>query len=77
MYKHEMTDAQHEELLRVALNSKSKIILSSYDNELYNDALKGWYTAEKRTTAQAGAARTEKLYMNFQPPLLTIMGGGV
>lgn len=76
MYKHEMTDAQHEELLRVVVNSKSKIILSSYDNELYNNALKGWYTAEKRTTAQTGAARTEKLYMNFQPPLLTIMGGG-
>lgn len=76
MYKHEMTNAQHEELLRAVLSSKSKIILSSYDNELYNNALKGWYTAEKRTTAQAGAIRLEKVYMNFQPPLLTIMGGG-
>lgn len=76
MYKHEMKNAQHEELLRAVMKSKSKIILSSYDNDLYNNALKGWYTAEKRTTAQGGAIRTEKLYMNFQPPLLTIMGGG-
>ena len=77
MYKHEMTDAQHEELLLAVLNSKSNVILSSYDNELYNDMLKGWYTSEKQTIAQAGARRTEKIYMNFQPPLLSIMGGGV
>lgn len=70
MYKHEMADEQHEELLRGVLQSKSKVILSSYDNELYNDTLKGWYTAEKKTTAQAGVQRTEKIYMNYQPPLL-------
>lgn len=77
MYKHEMADSQHEELLRAVLKSKSMIVLSSYDNELYNDTLKGWYTAEKQTIAQAGARRTEKIYMNFQPPLLSIMGGGI
>lgn len=72
MYKHEMTDTQHEELLKAALRSKSNVIISSYDNELYNDTLKGWYFAEKRTTAQSGGRRTEKIYMNFQPPLLAI-----
>lgn len=75
MYKHEMTDAQHEELLRSALQSKSNVMISSYDNELYNDTLKGWYAAEKQTIAQQGLQRTEKIYMNFQPPLLAIMGG--
>lgn len=75
MYKHEMTDAQHEELLRTVLQSKSNVIISSYDNELYNDTLKGWFTAEKQTIAQQGLPRTEKLYMNFQPPLLSIIGG--
>ncbi len=77
MYKHEMTDARHEELLQAVLQSKAQIMLSSYDNELYNETLKGWYTAEKRTVAQAGAQRTEKIYMNYQPPLLSVMGGGV
>ncbi len=76
MYKHEMVDEQHEELLRVVLKSKSNVILSSYDNELYNDTLKGWYTSEKQTIAQAGVTRMEKIYMNYQPPLLSIMGGG-
>lgn len=76
MYKHEMADERHEELLRAVLQSKAKIVLSSYDNVLYNDALKGWCTSEKQAIAQAGAHRTEKIYMNFQPPLLSIMGGG-
>ncbi len=76
MYKYEMADEQHEELLRVVLKSKAKIVLSSYDNELYNETLKDWYTSEKQTIAQSGARRTEKIYMNFQPPLLSIMGGG-
>ncbi len=76
MYKHEMTDARHEELLRAVLKSKAKIVLSSYDNELYNETLKDWYTAEKRTIAQAGQRRTEKIYMNYSPPLLFTMGGG-
>lgn len=76
LYKHEMADAEHEALLRAVLKSRSMIVLSSYDNELYNDTLKGWYTAEKQTIAQAGARRTEKIYMNYQPPLLSIMGGG-
>ena len=71
MYKYEMTSAQHEELLEVIKQSKSKICLSAYDNELYNERLKDWYTTEKQTTAQMGKQRTEKLYMNYQPDLLT------
>ncbi len=72
MYKCEMTNSQHVELLELILKSKSKICLSAYDNELYNKYLKGWYTAEKKTTAQMGLSRTEKLYMNYQPDLLAL-----
>lgn len=65
MYKHEMSDKQHIELLELLKVSKSKIILSGYDNELYNKVLRDWNTAEKKTTAQMGLPRTEKLWMNF------------
>lgn len=41
-------------------------------NELYNDMLKNWYVSEKSTTAQKGLPRTEKIYMNYQPPLLAL-----
>lgn len=74
LYKFEMTNAQHEELLHVLKKSKSNICLSAYDNELYNAELKGWETDEKPTTAQMGLHRTEKLYMNYDPPWL-LTGG--
>lgn len=72
MYKCEMTEKQHIELLELVKKSKSKICLSAYDNELYNNYLKNWFTAEKKTTAQMGLSRTEKLYMNYQPDLLAL-----
>ncbi len=65
MYAYEMSDGEHIELLRVLKNSKSKVILSGYDNELYNSELSDWTTAEKKTTAQMGLHRTEKIWMNF------------
>lgn len=74
LYKTDMTDKQHEELLKTIKASKSKICLSAYDNELYNEELKEWETDEKPTTAQMGLHRTEKLYMNYDPPWL-LTGG--
>lgn len=66
MYKCEMSDEQHIEMLRLIKKSKSKIILSGYDNELYNSELFNWVTAEKETIAQMGLHRIEKLWMNFE-----------
>ncbi len=66
MYACEMSDEKHIEMLEIIKNSKSKIILSGYDNDLYNTELKDWSTAEKETTAQMGLHRTEKLWMNFE-----------
>ncbi len=69
MYAVEMADKDHIRLLEILKSSKSKIILSGYDNELYNEALKDWYTDQKETTAQMGLPRTEKLWMNFSSQL--------
>lgn len=67
IYAVEMENKKHIELLSVLKRSKSKIILSGYDNEFYNTELSDWFTAEKETTAQMGLHRTEKLWMNFNP----------
>lgn len=67
MYAFEMDDNAHIELLYALKSSKSKVVLSGYDNELYNNLLKDWHTAEKITTVQSGKHRTEKLWMNFNP----------
>ncbi len=58
--------------MELVLKSKSKICLSAYDSELYNEKLKGWYTAEKSTIAQMGKHRIEKLYMNYAPDLVAL-----
>lgn len=34
-YKHEMTEKEHEELIEALLSAPAKIMLSGYDNELY------------------------------------------
>lgn len=65
MYAHEFSEERHVELLGVLKQSNSMVVLSGYDDELYNDTLKGWRTAEKDTIAQMGLHRTEKLWMNF------------
>lgn len=44
----------------------AEIILSGYDNDLYNSELFNWVTTEKETIAQMGLHRTEKLWMNFE-----------
>lgn len=68
IYKCEMTKAEHIKLLDTIVDSKSIILISGYDNELYNSALQGWHTAEIETTAQMGKYRIEKLWMNYTPP---------
>lgn len=65
MYAHELSEEKHIEMLEILKQSKSKIILSGYDNDLYNDMLPDWRTDTKATTAQMGLHRTEKIWMNF------------
>ena len=65
IYAMEMDESDHIKLLEAITVSKSKIIISGYDSELYNQMLSGWNTDEKRTTTQMGLHRTEKLWMNF------------
>ena len=65
LYANEFSTEQHFELLNKLLSSRSKVILSGYDNEMYNEFLKDWKTDSVLTTAQFGLHRTEKIWMNF------------
>lgn len=67
LYKYEMDDGEHEELLKVLVKHPGKILLSGYENEMYDDYLSGWTKAHKNTTAENGLARTETLWMNYEP----------
>lgn len=62
-YKHEMTDADHLELLEALLQHKGPVMLSGYDSELYNSCLEGWDKFQVETTAEKGLHRTEALWI--------------
>lgn len=66
LYKYEMKDSEHEELLKVLVAHPGKALVSGYDNDLYNDMLSGWYKVQKKTNAEAGKIRTEILWMNYR-----------
>lgn len=65
LYKHEMTDTQHEELLKVLIAHPGKILISGYDSDLYNSYLDGWQKVRINTCAEKGLRRTEVLWMNY------------
>ena len=65
LYKFEMTDDDHIELLELLKNHKGKVLISGYDNELYNSLLAGWHKEQKDTQAENGLKRSECLWMNY------------
>lgn len=62
-----MDDRDHEQLLLALLEHKGPVLLSGYDNELYNELLKGWYRKETTAYSQVCSKKREILWMNFRP----------
>jgi DNA adenine methylase len=63
-YRNEMTDTEHEELLKALKQHKGMVLLSGYDCELYHDSLIGWHMDSIRSKAERGVTRTECLWSN-------------
>ncbi len=66
-YRHEMTDSDHLDLLRVLLELEGMVVISGYDSELYRDSLYGWekFQTKSRIAAVRGTAlRTETVWIN-------------
>jgi DNA adenine methylase len=71
VYGHEMSDADHRELLGVLLHVRGKVILSGYANEVYDRALAGWrrHTLELPNNASGAKEKRrmmEVLWCNFE-----------
>ena len=66
-YRCEMDDKDHQGLLDVLMDHKGPVLLSGYDNALYNDRLQGWSREETVGYSQAISRKTEVLWMNFEP----------
>ncbi|MDO5433347.1 DNA adenine methylase [Eubacterium sp.] len=65
-YKFEIYDADHEVLVKTIKNHNGKIILSGYENDLYNDYLKGWKKYSIKSRIERGGTRTETIWLNFE-----------
>lgn len=67
LYRHEMSDTDHRDLLDALKAHKGPVVLSGYESTLYNDALCNWYRDEATAITQTAGKRREVLWMNFEP----------
>lgn len=63
-YAHELTDADHVELLAFLGTLKGMVVLCGYPSALYDDALSGWRRIERPALADGARPRTEVLWIN-------------
>lgn len=67
-YVVEMEDELSHAALCAALREHlGPVILSGYDNELYDRLLPGWVKRHRKTLAEGGAARVETVWLNYEP----------
>lgn len=72
LYRHEMTDADHERLLDAVQHLRAFVILCSYENDLYSRNLEGWWRVEFQTRCAISPQltkppRTDVVWLNYDP----------
>lgn len=66
IYKHDYSDADHERLVGLLLTLKCKVLVSGYDNPMYDKLLGKWRKTSFRAKTHRGC-RTETVWSNFPP----------
>jgi hypothetical protein len=64
VYRHELSDGDHAELLEFMKGLEGMVVLSGYPSELYDDTLAGWRRVTKETHADGASDRLEVLWLN-------------
>jgi len=72
VYEHEMTEADHRQLLATLLACKGKVILSGYPSDLYDSVLTRWARHVIPIVNHAAGGKTKRqmeevLWMNYDP----------
>lgn len=67
IYRHEMTDQQHWDLVSLLLTVPAAVMLSGYRNAIYDEILADWRRVDFQAMTRGGL-RTESLWMNYEPP---------
>jgi len=65
-YAHELSDADHADLLTFLRGLRGKVMLSGYPHPEYDAALDGWTRIEKAALADGARKRVEVLWCNFE-----------
>lgn len=65
IYKHEFTNDDHVRLLEFCIKSKAKIIISGYDNDIYESYLHDWNRDDIVVNCESGKKRKEVIWMNY------------
>lgn len=68
-YKCEMEDIDHIELLQVLLQHKGLVVISGYENKIYQEMLSDWHKESTICHTQTGQKRKETVWMNFKPDI--------
>jgi DNA adenine methylase len=64
LYRHEMTDQDHVELIAALEAHPGPVLLSGYRCDLYDELLTHWTRVDRDVVAYAQAERTESLWLN-------------
>lgn len=78
VYRHEMGDKDHLDLLNTLLELEGMVMLSGYQSDLYEDVLKGWKKVEIKARISSGRGtdtRIECLWMNPAAAQPDLFGG--
>lgn len=63
-YRFELDDQDHERLLDILLEVKGMVVLSGYENPIYERMLGGWAKAERPSQTSGGGIKVETLWIN-------------
>lgn len=63
-YKFEMTDGNHMTMLEALTKHQGPVVLSGYENHLYDEVLIGWEKSYMPTVAEHGNVHMEVLWLN-------------
>jgi DNA adenine methylase len=69
LYRFEMSNAQHVELLRIIRSLPCRVMISGYWTKLYAERLAGWNSTTFQAVTRSGRVATEWLWFNFPEPV--------
>lgn len=66
-YQHELGgNEEHLDLLTRLARSRGHVVISGYESDLYDEALRGWEKVRFQANAMTGERRTEVVWINFE-----------